>query len=40
MRRLPHIELKERARACKAVIRTGEYTPYANVIIVAGVAFR
>lgn len=40
VRRLPHIELKQRARACKAVIRTGEYTPYANVIIVAGVAFR
>lgn len=40
VRRLPHIELKQRVRACKAVIRTGEYTPYANVIIVAGVAFR
>jgi len=40
VRRLPHIELKQRARACKAVIRTGEYTPYANVIIVTGVAFR
>jgi D-ribose pyranase len=39
VRRLPHVELKQRARACKAVIRTGEYTPYANVIIVAGVAF-
>lgn len=40
VRRLPHIELKQRARACKAVIRTGEYTPYANVIVVAGVGFR
>ncbi len=34
-----HAELKEKTKAAIACIRTGEYTPYANVILVAGVVF-
>ncbi len=34
-----HTALKERTRQCKAVIRTGETTPYANVILQAGCIF-
>jgi D-ribose pyranase len=36
---VPHSVLKERARSARAVIRTGEFTPYANIILVAGVVF-
>ena len=34
-----HAELKEQTRDCKAVIRTGEITPYANIILQAGCIF-
>ena len=34
-----HVRLKEQTRDCKAVIRTGETTPYANVILQAGCIF-
>ncbi len=34
-----HEEFKERTNNCRAVIRTGECTPYANVILHAGVTF-
>ncbi len=34
-----HAELKETTKGAIACIRTGEYTPYANVILVAGVVF-
>jgi D-ribose pyranase len=34
-----HEDLKTRTRSARAVIRTGEFTPYANVILVAGVVF-
>ncbi|CDF59018.1 D-ribose pyranase [Thermobrachium celere] len=34
-----HEELKEKLKDCKAVIRTGEQTPYANVILKSGVVF-
>jgi len=37
--RVSHEELKARTHATRAVIRTGEFTPYANVILVAGVVF-
>jgi D-ribose pyranase len=37
--RVTHAQLKERAGRSRAVIRTGETTPYANIILVAGVAF-
>jgi len=31
-----HLVFKEQIRSARAVIRTGEFTPYANVILVAG----
>ncbi len=34
-----HARLKELSHAAAAVIRTGEFTPYANVILVSGVTF-
>ncbi|AIK37454.1 rbsD / FucU transport family protein [Bacillus pseudomycoides] len=34
-----HEQFKERTKRAKAVIRTGEATPYANVILHAGVIF-
>ena len=34
-----HTQLKAQTRDCKAVIRTGETTPYANVILQAGCIF-
>ena len=37
IRTVPHATFKEQTRTSRAVIRTGECTPYANVILVAGV---
>ena len=34
-----HAELKARTQDCKAVIRTGEITPYANIILQSGCIF-
>lgn len=34
-----HEELKFQLKTCKAVIRTGEQTPYANIILKSGVVF-
>lgn len=34
-----HEELKAMTHQAKAIIRTGEFTPYANVILQAGVIF-
>lgn len=34
-----HDELKHMISSCKAVIRTGENTPYSNIILHAGVVF-
>ena len=36
---IPHEEFKVRTAAARAVVRTGEFTPYANVILIAGVTF-
>jgi len=36
---ISHAQLKELTRQARAVVRTGEFTPYANVILVAGVVF-
>ena len=36
---VPHTVLKEETRCARAVIRTGEFTPYANIILVSGVVF-
>ena len=34
-----HTELKRMTKGCKAVIRTGETTPYANIILQSGCIF-
>ena len=39
MDELPHDELKKMSAGCRFAIRTGEFTPYPNVILRAGVAF-
>ena len=36
---VPHEDFKTLTQGTTAVIRTGEFTPYANVILVAGVVF-
>lgn len=36
---ITHEELKNELKECKAVVRTGEQTPYANVILKSGVVF-
>ena len=37
--RIAHDDFKARSAKARAVIRTGECTPYANVILVSGVPF-
>lgn len=37
--RIPHDQFKELTKNAKAIIRTGEFTPYANIILQAGVVF-
>lgn len=34
-----HAELKKKTESCKAVIRSGETTPYANIILQSGCIF-
>jgi len=36
---ISHEELKALTRHARAVVRTGEFTPYANLVLVAGVVF-
>ena len=36
---VPHVELKKLTKDCKAVIRTGETSPYANIILQSGCIF-
>lgn len=36
---VPHEEFKKRTRDSKAVVRTGEYKAYANIILVSSVTF-
>ncbi|MEO6713472.1 MAG: D-ribose pyranase [Mycobacteriales bacterium] len=36
---LTHDELKRRSTRARAVVRTGECTPYANVVLISGVDF-
>lgn len=36
---MPHIDFKKATKNCKAAVRSGEFTPYANVILVAGVVY-
>ena len=39
VRAIPHEELKRLTASARAVVRTGETTPFANVVLVAGVTF-
>lgn len=39
VRNLSHASFKERSARSKAIVRTGEVTPYANIILVSGVPF-
>ena len=36
---IPHVEFKKKTGEARAVVRTGEFTPYANVILISGVVF-
>ena len=36
---VPHVEFKQKTKSCRAALRSGEFTPYANVILVAGVVY-
>jgi D-ribose pyranase len=36
---VPHAEFKQSARAVRGVIRTGDFVPYSNIMLVAGVVF-
>ncbi len=36
---IDHADLKERSKNAKAIILTGEFTPYTNVILQAGCAY-
>lgn len=35
----PHTEFKQTTRQARAIVRTGEYSPYSNIILVSGVVF-
>lgn len=37
--KVPHVEFKQRTHAARGFVRSGEFTPYANVILHAGVAY-
>jgi D-ribose pyranase len=36
---VPHQQFKDLSKSSRAIIRTGEFTPYANIILVSGVVF-
>ncbi|WP_399549645.1 RbsD/FucU domain-containing protein [uncultured Clostridium sp.] len=36
---ISHVEFKERAKNVKVVIKTGDYTPYSNIMLIAGVPY-
>ena len=39
VQQVSHVMFKEMTREARAVVRTGEFTPYANIILSAGVVF-
>lgn len=39
LERVPHDALKQASARARAIVRTGEFTPYANIILHAGVCF-
>lgn len=36
---VPHASFKEKTKSCKAIVRTGEASPYANIILQSGCIF-
>lgn len=36
---VPHVEFKARSASARAAVRSGEFTPYANVLLQAGVVY-
>ena len=36
---IPHVDYKARSHGARAFVRSGEYTPYANVALIAGVDY-
>lgn len=36
---IPHEQFKQETHTAAAIIRTGEFTPYANIILISGVVF-
>lgn len=36
---IPHKELLIKSEKCKAIVRTGEFTPYANTLLICGCAY-
>ena len=36
---VPHVDFKARTADARAAVRSGEFTPFANVILIAGVVF-
>jgi D-ribose pyranase len=36
---VPHVEFKQQTKNARGLVRTGEFTSYANVILVAGVVY-
>lgn len=36
---VPHVEFKVATSTARAAVRTGEFTPYANVLLTAGVVY-
>ena len=36
---IPHVEFKARTSEARAAVRSGEFTPYANVLLQAGVVY-
>lgn len=39
LERLSHNDLKQASKDARAIVRTGEFTPYANICLWSGVAF-
>ena len=33
---MPHIDFKQRSRGVKAIVRTGDFTAYSNILLVSG----
>lgn len=36
---VPHVEFKAETTAARAIVRSAEFTPYANIILTAGVVY-